>query len=217
MSQIRVVLADDHALVRAGFRALLNSTEGIEVVGEASDGREVLGLIRTLEPDVVLLDIAMPSLSGLEAAARIIKEFPRVRVIMLSMYRSEQYVAQALRTGAAGYLLKDAAVAELALAIKAVVRGEVYFSSAISKHVIEGYLSRARPEPDPLEGLTPRQREILQLIAEGHTTKDIATILNVSVKTVESHRAQLMKRLNLHDIAGLVRFAMRVGLVSPEK
>jgi DNA-binding NarL/FixJ family response regulator len=217
MSTIRVILAEDHTIVRAGIRSLLDALEGVQVVAEASDGREALQLIETHQPDVVVMDIAMPGLNGLETAARVAKEFPRVRLIMLSMHASQEFVAQALRAGAAAYLIKDAAVGELELALKAVTRGETYLCSAISKHVVEGYLGRADGEPSPFEELTARQREILQLIAEGHSTKDIAHILNVSVKTVEAHRAGLMARLDLHDIAGLVRYAIRVGLVHPEK
>ena len=217
MSQIRVLLVEDHLLVREGISALLRSLEGIDVVAEANNGREALGLIQTHQPDVVLMDIAMPGLNGLEAAARSTKECPTARLIMLSMHANQEFVAQALRAGAAAYLIKDAAVGELELALKAVTRGETYLCSAISKHVVEGYLGRTDGESNPFEELTARQREILQLIAEGHSTKDIAHILNVSVKTVEAHRAGLMARLDLHDIAGLVRYAIRVGLIHPEK
>lgn len=213
---IRVLLADDHALVRAGIRTLLQNLAGIEVVAEASDGREALALVAAQHPDVVLLDITMPQLNGLETAARMVKEFPTVRVIMLSMHASEEYVWQALKVGAAGYLLKDADTAELELAVKAVARGESYLSPAVSKHVIGDYIRRTGSETSSLELLTPRQREILQLIAEGKSTKEIARGLNISVKTVETHRAQLMERLDIHDIAGLVRYAIRVGLARPD-
>jgi DNA-binding NarL/FixJ family response regulator len=222
MNLIRVLLADDHALVRAGIRALLQNLAGIEVVGEADDGREALRLIDELRPDVVLMDIAMPGLNGLEAAARVAKEFPDVRVIMLSMHANEEYVLQALRSGAAGYLLKGARTAELELAVTAVARGETYLSPAASKHVVLGYVQRTGEgagggsEPRPAERLTPRQREILQLIAEGATTKAIGQQLSISVKTVEMHRAQLMERLGIHDVAGLVRYAIRIGLVVPD-
>ena len=220
MSPIRIVLADDHALVRAGIRALLQSIHGVEVVAEADDGREALALIAQLHPDIVLLDIAMPNLNGLEAAARLTKEFPDVRVIILSMHANEEYVLQSLRAGAAGYLLKGARAAELELAVTSVARGETYLSPAASKHVIGDYVQRAAGEASAIsderktaERLTPRQREILQLIAEGHSTKQIAQMLKISVKTAESHRAQLMERLNIHDVAGLVRYAIRAGLV----
>jgi DNA-binding NarL/FixJ family response regulator len=224
MSLIRVLLADDHALVRAGIGALLRSLSEIEVVAEVDDGREALRLIDTLQPDVVLMDIAMPGLNGLETAARITKEFPQVRVIMLSMHENEEYVLQALRAGAVGYLLKGARTAELELAVTSVARGETYLSPAASKHVVLDYIQRAgeapasaERAPQPAERLTPRQREILLLIAVGRTTKDIAQRLDISVKTVEMHRAQLMDRLGIHDIAGLVRYAIRTGLVAPDE
>jgi len=213
---IQVLLAEDHALVRAGFRALLQNLPGIQVVAEASDGREALRLIAEHRPDVVLMDIAMSGLNGLEATARVTQEHPGVRVVILSVHTSEEYVLQALRVGAAGYLIKDAALTELDLAIRAVARGETYLSPAVSKYVITDYLRRTTSSAGPLEQLTPRQREILQLIAEGHTTQQIAHILGLSVKTVETHRSQLMDRLDIHDIAGLVRYAIRVGLVTAE-
>ncbi len=224
MKPTRVLLAEDHTLVRAGIRALLQNLTGIQVVAEASDGREALRLIKISQPDVVLMDIAMAGLNGLEATARVTKEFPTVRVIILSMHSTEEYVAQALHAGAAGYLLKDAVAAELELAVMAVARGETYLSPAVSKHVIADYLRRAGggeassgSEPPPSAPLTPRQREILQLIAEGRSTKEIAAILHLSVKTVETHRTQLMARLDIHDVAGLVRYAIRIGLVMPDK
>jgi DNA-binding NarL/FixJ family response regulator len=230
MKTIRVLLAEDHALVRAGFRALLQALADVRVVAEAGDGRAALRLIEEQQPDVVLMDIAMPGLNGLEAAARVAREFPHVRVIILSMHANEEYVLQALRAGAAGYLLKDADTLELELALKTVTRGEVYLSPAVSKHVAD-YVRRVaeassasspsaqgagEADSSPFERLTPRQREILQLIAEGHTTREIARILNVSAKTVETHRARLMEELDIHDVAGLVRFAIRVGLVAPD-
>lgn len=213
---IRVLVADDHALVRAGIRALLQALPDIEVVAEAGDGREILPLIETHHPDVVLMDIAMPGMNGLEAAARVARDCPAVRVVILSMHASEEYVLQALRAGAGGYLLKDAATPELELAIRAVARGETYLSPRVSKHVVAEYIQRVAGEAGPLELLTPRQREVLQLLAEGRTTKEIAQRLDISVKTVETHRAQLMARLDIHDVAGLVRYAVRVGLVSPD-
>jgi DNA-binding NarL/FixJ family response regulator len=216
MNPIRVLIADDHALVRAGIRLLLESLPGIKVVAEADEGRQALQLIATHHPDVVLMDIAMPELNGLEAAARITKEHPTVRIIILSMHANEEYVWQALRAGATGYLLKDAGTAELELAVKAVARGETYLTPVVSKHVIADYVRRTGGESSPLDLLTPRQREILQLIAEGHTTKEIARILGISVKTVETHRTQLMERLDIHDIAGLVRYAIQIGLIKPE-
>ena len=216
MKAIRVLIADDHTLVRAGIRALLEKLPGIQVVAEASNGREALGLIREHNPNVVLMDIAMPGLSGLEATRRVTKEFPNVNVLILSMHAGEEYVLKAMNAGAAGYLLKGSDVSELSLAIRAVARGQMYLSPPISKQVIKDYVRRVGGEESPLERLTPRQREILQLIAEGATTKEIAKTLRISVKTVETHRAQLMERLNIHDVAGLVRYAIKIGLVQAD-
>ncbi len=216
MKTIRVLVADDHNLVRAGIRALLAPVPEIEVVGEAANGREALDLIQAQPPDVVLMDIAMPGLNGLDTAARVAQGFPGVRIIILSMHANEEYVLQALRAGATGYLLKDADTAELELAIKAVARGETYLSPAVSKHVIDDYLQRLDGQVNPLDRLTPRQREVLQLIAQGYTTKEIALTLGVGVKTVETHRSQLMDELDIHDVAGLVRYAIRMGLVPPD-
>lgn len=213
---IRVLLADNHTLVRAGLRALLQNIEGIQVVAEAGDGREALHLIAVHQPDLVLMDIAMPEMNGLEATAHVVKEFPQVRVIILSMHANEEYVLQALRTGAMGYVLKDAGIGELELAVRAIASGETYLSPAVSKHVVADYVRRVGSESSSLEQLTSRQREILQLIAEGRTTKEIADLLYLSVKTVETHRMQLMKRLDIHDVAGLVRYAIRMGLVLPD-
>ncbi len=214
MKPIRILLAEDHTIVRAGIRALLQNLDEVHVVAEAGDGREALRLIETHHPDIVLMDIAMAGLNGLEATARIAKEFPNVHVIILSMHASEEYVLQALRAGAVGYLLKDAGTEELELAIRAVARDETYLSPAVSKHVVADYVRRVGGEPSSLERLTRRQREILQLIAEGHSTQEIAQMLSISVKTVETHRSQLMERLNIHDVAGLVRYAIRMGLVT---
>src|SRR5579859_7321284 len=180
MTTIRLMLVDDHKLVRAGLRALLESLE------------------------------------GLEATTRIVKDYPASRVIILSMHSSEEYVLKALRAGAAGYLIKDAGSSELEVAVRAVARGESYLSPAVSKHVVGEYMRRVSGEAGPLDVLTPRHREILQLLAEGHNTQDIAQILNISVKTVETHRAQLMDRLDIHDLAGLVRYSIRAGLINPE-
>ncbi len=217
MSTIRVVLADDHALVRAGIRALLEKLRGIEVVGEADNGREVLELIKKSAPNLILLDISMTELGGLEALPRITKDFPSVKVIILSAHANEEYVIRALRSGAAGYMLKDAASAELQLAIDSVIQDKTYLSPSISRTVIDSYLERVGGPFSPLEELTARQREILQLVAEGKNTKEIAGILDISVKTVEAHRLQLMARLGIHDVPGLVRYAVRSGLVSAER
>ncbi|NMG31619.1 response regulator [Aromatoleum evansii] len=215
MTQLRILLADDHTLVRAGLRALLTTFPSVTVVGEATNGREALERARALQPDVVLMDISMKDLNGLEATALLRKEVPKARVIVLSMHVSEDYVMQALRAGAAGYLIKDAAPLELELALQAVMRGETYLSPAISKQIVDGYVQRLDAEESPQVQLTPRQREILQLIAEGKSTKEIAFRLEVSVKTVETHRAQLMERLGIRDVPGLTRYAIRIGLVSP--
>ena len=214
---IRVLLADDHTLVRAGIRALLEKLPGVEVAGEASDGREVIDLINAHQPDIVLMDISMPGLNGLQALARITRDFPHVRVIILSMHPNDEYVLQALKSGASGYLLKRAATAELPVALKNVIGGEIYLSREISSLFIKKFpLQQIARSRSPLEQLTPRQREILQLLAEGQTTKAIAAILKVSDKTVEYHRSKLMAGLKIFDVAGLVRFAMRTGVISQE-
>ena len=217
MNPIRILLCDDHLLIRASLKSLIGEFPGIDVVGEAGDGREALEHVARLRPNVVVMDIAMPGLNGLEATRRLVKEHPQVRVVMLSMHADESHVLQALRAGASGYVLKGSAPRELEMAIEAVARGEIFLSPAISKHVIDVYLSRPEGQTNSLDLLTPRQREILQLIAEGKSSKQIAQMLDASVKTIESHRASLMERLDIHDVAGLVRYAIRHGLVSPEK
>lgn len=213
MKTTRLLLADDHALVRAGIRALLEKLPGVTVVGEAADGREVLAQLAQARPDLVLTDIAMRGQGGLALSAEIRRDHPAIKVLILSMHANEEYVMQALRTGVSGYLLKDAVAAELELALAAVARGEVYLSPAISRRVLDAYLARtsgATPPPDPL---TPRQREILRLIAEGNNTKQIAAQLGLSGKTVETHRMELMRRLGIHEVAGLVRYALHSGVV----
>lgn len=209
---LRVILVDDHALLRAGVRSLLDDIEGVEVAGEAGDGREALLLIERLKPHVAVLDIRLPGMNGLELAERLAKGHPETRVLILSMHGDEEYVRQALHAGAAGYLLKDSSVTEFELALRAVSRGETYLSPAVSRLVVDDYLRHKAPAP----GLSPRQREVLQLIAEGHSTKEIAHRLGVSVKTAESHRFQIMARLGIHDVPGLVRYAIRIGLVGAE-
>jgi DNA-binding NarL/FixJ family response regulator len=217
MKTARVLLADDHALVRAGIRELVQKIPGVLVVAEASNGREALELVQSQNPDLVLLDIGMKELNGLEVVERITRDHPGVRSLILSMHANEEYVLRALRAGASGYMLKDSAITELKLAVDAVLTGKTYLSPAISRSVIDSYLNRtAAPRKNPLELLTSRQREILQLIAEGNSTKEIAGLLNLSAKTVETHRAQLMERLDIYDVASLVRFAIREGLIQPE-
>jgi DNA-binding NarL/FixJ family response regulator len=215
MAALRVLLVDDHALVRAGMRSLLQDLPEVEVVAEAGDGAEALAAAERERPDVVLMDIAMKGMNGLEAAARLRERLPAVKVIILSMHTSEEYVLLALRAGAAAYLIKDSATSELELALKSVMRGETYLSPAISRQVVDGYVQRVGASAGP-EPLTPRQREVLKRVAEGRSTKAIAYELNLSVKTVETHRAQIMERLGIRDVAGLVRYAMRAGLVPPE-
>ena len=217
MSPIRLLLADDHTLVRAGIRSLLESVEGVDVIAETGDGREALDLIAKHRPDVALIDIGMPGLNGLEVAKRAAQESPRTRIVILSMHGDENHVNRALRAGVAGYLLKGAAVAALPLALQSVMRGETYLTPKISKHVVDALLRDTEEESTPLQSLTERQREILQLIAEGHSTKEIAGILEVSTKSVETHRMRLMERLDIHYVPGLVRFAIRAGLVSPDE
>lgn len=214
MPKTRVLLADDHRLFRAGIRSLLQTLDDIEVVAEAGDGREALRLAAAHRPDVVLMDIMMPNLNGLDAAARIAHAYPHTRVIMLSMSADEDSVLKTLRAGAVGYLVKTADPAELELAIRAAMRGEKFLSSAVSEHVVSVCLNRLDKEKTSLERLTPRQREVLQLVAESHTTKDIAKRLEISTKTAEAYRGELMRALDIHDIASLTRYAIRTGLVS---
>lgn len=213
MMPVRVVLADDHALVRSGMRALVEQMRGIEVVGEARDGREALALVERLRPHVVLMDITMPELNGLEAAERLRRERPDVRIVLLSMHADEAYVARALDVGAHGYVLKSADAGELELAIRSAVRGDAYLSPAIARTLTQGGLQHGHDGPP----LSPRQREILQLIAEGNSTKEIAAKLRLSVKTVETHRAHVMQRLGIRDVAGLVRYAIRIGLIRADR
>ena len=211
---IRVVLADDHNIVRAGLRALLEGLPDVEVVAESADGRDAVAAVAAHRPDIALIDIAMPGLNGLEAAARIARDTPATRVVILSMHAGESYVAQALRVGVAGYVLKDAFSDELPVLLRSVMRGETYLSASISKVVVDRLRIRLE-EGDTSPGvLTPRQREILQLLAESKSTKEIAHLLGVSVKTVETHRAQIMDRLDIHDLPGLVKYAIRAGLTS---
>ncbi|HEV7838820.1 MAG TPA: response regulator transcription factor [Gemmatimonadaceae bacterium] len=213
---MRVVLAEDHVLVRMGMRMLLESMANIEVVGEASDGLEALKLIEEMKPDCVIMDLAMPGLSGLEALRRATEQFPGTRVLVVSMHADEGYVQKALAAGAAGYLLKGSDKSELELALRTVARGQAYLTPAISHSIVTALGNKGGParQASALDLLTPRQREILQLVAEGNSTKKVAARLKLSVKTVESHRAAIMQRLGIRDLTGLVRFAMKEGLVS---
>jgi len=216
VKRLRVVLADDHALVRSGISALLDPLDGVEVVGEAADGAAAVALVAALSPDVVLMDITMPTMNGLVATQRLARDFPNVRVLILSVHADEEFVREALRAGAAGYLLKDASTDELQLALQAVSAGDLYLSSRVSKSIIADVLG-ARQRGGGAGRLTLRQREVLQLIGEGYSTRAIADRLGLSPKTVETHRAHLMKRLGVSDLAGLVRHAIRLGLVSAEQ
>ncbi len=215
MNPIRVLIADDHALVRAGIRALVEKIEGIVVVGEAGKGNEALELLRDLRPDLMLLDITMPDGGGFDVLEQVTKKYPEIKVIVLTVHEAGEYAIRALREGAAGFLPKSAASTELEQAIHAVIRGEVYISPETSRKTLLEY-GKGATKRDLLATLSPRQREVLRLIAEGKTTKQIAQLLEISVKTVETHRAQLMERLGIHDVAGLVRYAIIVGLIEVE-
>ncbi|MBM4465406.1 MAG: response regulator transcription factor [Chloroflexi bacterium] len=214
MSKIRVLLAEDHTIVRKGLRSLLEGEAGIEVIGEAEDGREAIQMTQRLLPDVVLMDISMPALNGLEATRQIKKLFPGVKVLILTMHADEEYVFQILRAGASGYVVKKAAPAELVLAIQAVRQGNSFLSPSISRQVIEEYIQKAEAMVEnSYERLTDREREVLQLIAEGHTSREIAELLHISQKTVRAHRASLMDKLDIHGTAELTRYAIRKGVV----
>jgi DNA-binding NarL/FixJ family response regulator len=215
MKSIRTLIADDHALVRAGIRALVEKIKGVTVVAEAGKGSEALKLIEELKPDLVLLDITMPEGNGFEVLQHVMKNFPEVRVIVLTVHEAGEYAIRALREGAAGFLPKSAASTELEQAIHTVMKGEVYISPETSRKTLLEY-GKGVTKRELLETLSPRQREVLRLIAEGKTTKQIAQMLGISVKTVETHRAQLMERLGIHDVAGLVRYAIIVGLIEVE-
>ncbi len=216
MTKVRILLADDHKLVRAGLRALLERIADVEVVGETADGQDALRQIAELRPDVALVDVSMPGLNGIETAARVAREHPATRVLIVSMHLDEEYVHRALSAGAAGYLLKTSELQELEIAVRAVARGETWLSPDVSARVVRSLGKGDRDAASPYELLTQRQREVLQLIAEGRSTKQIAQRLGISVKTVETHRSELMERLGIHGIAGLVRYAIRAGIVRPD-
>lgn len=218
MSATTVLLADDHTLVRAGIRSLVEEIPGARIVAEASNGREAVALASSLRPDIVVMDISMPELNGIEAAARIIEQSPPTRVLILSMHSSEDFVRRALAAGASGYLVKDSAPLELRLAMEAITRGEVFVTSRVSGTLLSALRGgKSVAHGATIDTLTGRQREILQLIAEGKSTKAIAFALEVSTKTIESHRAAIMQRLGIRDIAGLVIFAVRHNLVGLER
>ncbi len=208
---IQVLLADDHQIVRQGLRAMLEH-EGFKVVGEAADGREAIRLAESTHPDVVILDLAMPALNGLDAARDILRGSPRTKAILLTMHTEDPYVLEALRAGVSGYVLKTQATVDLVQAIREVMRGAIYLSPGVSKAVVEAYRNKSDLPPDPL---SPREREVLQLVAEGKTTKEVAALLGISVKTAESHRTRIMSKLGIHETAGLVRYAIRRGIVQP--
>lgn len=207
---IRILLVDDHVLVRQGFKMILSAQPDMQIVGEAANGREAVEAGEKLQPDVVLMDVTMPELNGIEATRRLVTASPRTRVLALSMHKDAVYVREILRAGARGYLLKDSADADLIAAVRSVAKGEGYLSPAVSDAVLTDY---RRHVTDPLDLLTTREREVLQMIAEGKTNKEIATTLNLSVYTIEAHRGRVMEKLNLHSTGELVRFALRSGLI----
>ena len=217
MDKTRVLLAEDHTIVRKGLRSLLDKETGIKVVGEAEDGREAIVKAEELHPDVVVMDIAMPGLNGLEATRQIKKRFSDMKIIILTMHTNEEYVLQTLKAGASGYLVKKAAPAELISAINAVHKGNSFLSPSISRTVIDEYIRRSKEISEGEEGfeqLTVREREVLQLIAEGRKTREIAELLYISIKTVETHRAHIMDKLDIHSTAELTRYAIRKGIIS---
>jgi two-component system, NarL family, response regulator NreC len=216
MNQIRIFLADDHTVMRAGIRLVLERQPDLHVVGEASDGRETVNAIERFHPDVVVMDIAMPNLNGIEATRQILANGAAVSIVVLSMHSDEEYVLRALKAGARGYLLKESAEADLIAAVRAVISGKSFFSPAVSRLLVEDYVRQLqdRDIEDSYDLLTTREREILQLVAEGKSNKDIANLLNVSVYTVETHRSNIMEKLNLHGVPELILYAVRKGVIS---
>jgi DNA-binding NarL/FixJ family response regulator len=215
MKNIRILLADDHGVVRKGLRFLLERDGRMEVIGEAADGREAVKLAEELDPQVVIIDIAMPQLNGIEATAQICKRKPEIGVVILSMHSDEGYLIRSLQAGAKGYLLKDSADTDLVRAVEAAAGGKPFFSPAIAKTLLEDYLSQMRQRGlhDSYDSLTEREKEILQLIAEGKSNKEAAAVLNLSLYTVETHRTHVMQKLNLHNTAEIVLYAVRKGIV----
>jgi two-component system response regulator NreC len=216
MRKIRILLADDHKLMRSGLRVLLEQQVDCMVVGEASDGREAVALANSVKPDVLVMDIGMPSLNGIEAAAQITQSHPEIAIVMLSMHSDESYVLRALKAGAKGYLLKDSAESDLQRAVHAVAEGKSFFSPAVSKVLLDDYVRKLKRSgsEDPYDLLTPREREVLQLVAEGKSNKDVAQLLNLSVYTVETHRSNIMEKLNLRGVPELILYAVRKGIIS---
>jgi two-component system response regulator NreC len=216
MRKTRVLLADDHQLMRSGVRLMLEREPDLTVVGEAGDGREAVALAKTLKPEVVVMDIGMPNLNGIEAALQMTQHNPELAVVMLSMHSDESYVLRALKAGARGYLLKDSAEADLIKAVHVVAGGKSFFSPAVSKVLLDDYVRKLKRSgtEDAYDLLTPREREILQLIAEGKSNKDVANLLNLSVYTVESHRSNLMEKLNLKGVPELILYAVRKGIIA---
>ncbi len=218
MSKTKVLLVDDHTIVRQGIKALLDTQEGIEVVGEAEDGREAIEKVKQMAPNVIVIDITMPNLNGIEATRQIKKINPEIKVLVLTVHDNEEYIHRILQAGASGYLLKESAVSDLVSAINAVEKGDIFLSPSISKVVVKDYIRHVDTESgdfDSLNVLTNREREVLQLIAEGHTNKDIARILKLSIKTIDVHRSHIMDKLNIRDITGLVKYSIRKGLIKP--
>lgn len=219
MGKIRVLLAEDHTIVRKGLRALLDDETDIEVVGEAEDGRETVRQVERVCPDVVLMDITMPLLNGVEATRQIKSQHPEVQVLGLTRHENEEYIYQLLRAGASGYVVKQAAPAELVEAIRAVFEGDTYLSPSINPSMVEEYIRQAKAmvKSGPDERLTPREREVLQLVAEGRTNREIAQVLSISIKTVEHHRANLMSKLDLYSAAELTQYAIRTGVIDVDQ
>ena len=216
MRKIRILLADDHKLMRSGLRVLLEQQPDLVVIGEASDGREAVALANSLKPDVLVMDIGMPNLNGIEAAAQVTQVHPEIAIVMLSMHSDESYVLRALKAGAKGYLLKDSAESDLLRAVHAVGEGKSLFSPAVSKVLLDDYVRKLKRSgtEDPYDLLTPREREVLQLVAEGRSNKDVAQLLNLSVYTVETHRSNIMEKLNLRGVPELILYAVRKGIIS---
>lgn len=214
---VRILLVDDHHMIREGLRSLLESDTGFEIVGEADNGRRAVELAAEVKPDVVIMDVAMPTLNGVEATQRILQNAPGTKVVALSMHTDRQYVGRMLEAGACGYVLKDSAFEELAVAIETVLSGRTYLCPRVASVVVDSYVRKPAEGKDTVARLTPREREVLQLTAEGHSTKEIAFSLHVSVKTIETHRRNIMEKLDIHSVAELTKYAVRLGLTSLEE